>query len=62
MTELKQLPQKKPFGVNRATFVDGFNFGLGFWVAWLIIGFVAVPALTCAALLMAAMLGSEFMP
>lgn len=54
----------KPFAEEKAprkplTFTEGFNFGLGFWVAGFFFLVVGVPILTVLAFIILAFLGAS---
>lgn len=59
MGEIK--PLSKPVKETRKTltFTEGFNFGLGFWVAGFLFLTVGVPILTVLAFLALAFLGAS---
>jgi hypothetical protein len=42
------------------TFTEGFNFGLGFWVAGFLFLTIGVPILTVLAFIALAMIGASF--
>lgn len=56
--QIDELPTKKP-PRNKAelSLTNGFEFGLGFWVAGMLVMFFGVPALTCVTFIALAAIG-----
>lgn len=56
--ELKKLPPAiKPRNRTELSITNGFEFGIGFWLAGVFILFFGVPAIACAVVLALGVLG-----
>jgi len=56
--ELKKL-SPRPRNRTELTIWNGFEFGIGFWIAGVFVLIFGVPLLTCAALVVLAALGDS---